>query len=151
MAKYRDFDDDYEYEDDKYIYEDEKTPGHRNVNDYSVEEKNNQKSVRPHKKKKRKRWVMILIFAIEIILLLVLITVWYVVGKLEMIERPAIDRDAIVINRELDDDTIEVMDGYTNILLLGSDARDNTVEGLNKLGENHTDSIIIASINNKTK
>ena len=27
MAKYRDFDDDYEYEDDKYIYEDEKTPG----------------------------------------------------------------------------------------------------------------------------
>lgn len=39
MAKYRDFDDDYEYEDDKYIYEDEKTPGHRNVNDYSVEEK----------------------------------------------------------------------------------------------------------------
>ncbi len=151
MAKYRDFDDDYEYEDDKYIYEDEKTPGHRNVNDYSVEEKNNQKSVRPHKKKKRKRWVMILIFAIEIILLLVLITVWYVVGKLEMIERPAIDRDAIVINRELDDDTIEVLDGYTNILLLGSDARDNTVEGLNKLGENHTDSIIIASINNKTK
>ena len=66
---------------------------------------------------------MILIFAIEIILLLVLITVWYVVGKLEMIERPAIDRDAIVINRELDDDTIEVLDGYTNILLLGSDAR----------------------------
>ena len=118
MAKYRDFDDDYEYEDDKYIYEDEKTPGHRNVNDYSVEEKNNQKSVRPHKKKKRKRWVMILIFAIEIILLLVLITVWYVVGKLEMIERPAIDRDAIVINRELDDDTIEVLDGYTNDVLL---------------------------------
>ena len=65
MAKYRDFDDDYEYEDDKYIYEDEKTPGHRNVNDYSVEEKNNQKSVRPRKKKKRKRWVMILIFAIN--------------------------------------------------------------------------------------
>ena len=87
MAKYRDFDDDYEYEDDKYIYEEEKTPGHRNVNDYSVEEKNDQKSVRPHKKKKRKRWVMILIFAIEIILLLVLIIVWYVVGKLEMIER----------------------------------------------------------------
>lgn len=52
MAKYRDFDDDYEYEDDKYIYEDEKKPGHRNVNDYSVEEKNDQKSVRPHKKKK---------------------------------------------------------------------------------------------------
>lgn len=24
MAKYRDFDDDYEYEDDKYIYEDER-------------------------------------------------------------------------------------------------------------------------------
>ena len=31
MAKYRDFDDDYEYEDDKYIYEDEKTPGHRKI------------------------------------------------------------------------------------------------------------------------
>lgn len=147
MAKYRDFDDDYEYDDEQYIYEDAPRGKKSRITEESMHEENR----KPRKKKKRKRWVMILVFVIEIILLLVLLAVWYVVGKLEMIERPAIDRDAIVINKELDDDTKEVLEGYTNILLLGSDARDNSAEGLNKIGENHTDAIIVASINNKTK
>ena len=149
MAKYRDFDDDYEYEDESYIYE-EKPVGRRNSR--VVQEEEIQDEVKPEKpKKKRKRWVLILVFAIEIILLLVLIVVWYLLSKMEMIKYTPINKDAVIINKELTDDTIEVLEGYTNILLLGTDARDNTVEGLTKLGENHTDSIIIASINNKTK
>ena len=145
MAKYRDFDDDYEYEDESYIYE-EKPVGRRNSR--VVQEEEIQDEVKPEKpKKKRKRWVLILVFAIEIILLLVLIVVWYLLSKMEMIKYTPINKDAVIINKELTDDTIEVLEGYTNILLLGTDARDNTVEGLTKLGENHTDSIIIASIN----
>ncbi len=151
MAKYRDFDDDYEYEDDEYIYEDE-IPRRRKSRIIEEDSQQEEEKKAVHKpKKKRKRWVLILVFAIEIILLLVLIVVWYILGKMELIQYTPINKDAVLINKELSDDTKEVLEGYTNILLLGTDSRDNTVEGLTKLGENHTDSIIIASINNKTK
>lgn len=161
MAKYRDFDDDYIYDEDENIY-------HRNRNTVRNEKQNisedrrksplsSGKSAKPShnrkkKKKKMKTWVMALLFAGELLFLIILLVVWYAVDKMNMIEYNPIDRGSIAINdEEFSDDTQQILDGYTNILLLGSDSRENTSESLIQAEENHTDSIIVASINNKTK
>lgn len=101
------------------------------------------------KKKKLKTGHKILIFSAEILILLILAGVWYGVSKLEKMSYDHIDRENIVIN-DVSEDTKNTLKGYTNILLLGSDARDNTPEALLDTETNHTDSIIIASINNET-
>ncbi len=174
MAKYKDFDDDYIYDDeeDDIEYYDKPVPKKNTQTSRNVQSRGNTQTTRavkssrttqnrsasqnrkpaPRKKKKKmKRWVLVLIFVVEIIVMLVLIGVWYVVNKLSMIEIDPIDRGSIVINDDINDDSEEVLKGYTNILLLGSDARDNTSDGLLKKDVNHTDAIIIASINNETK
>ncbi len=156
MAKYRDFDDDYEYDDERDIYEDVKPARNRRNREageeYYPDDEERGKAGRPPRRRKMKRWVLVLIFAVEIILLLVLLLVWYVIGKINMIEYTPINKEAIAVNPDIDQQHAqEVKEGYTNILLLGTDVRDNGSDALFKVGENHTDSIIVASINNKTK
>lgn len=154
MAKYKDFDDDYDY-DDEDIYEAPRRGRRSRISEeaYTDEEEYVETRRAPKKRKGIKRWVLALIFAVEIILLLVLLLLWYVIGKINMIEYTPINKDAIVINPDLDKNyTEEVLEGYTNILLLGTDIRDNgSKDVLFQVGENHTDAILVASINNKTK
>ncbi len=102
------------------------------------------------RKKRMKTWQRGLLFGLEVVVLLFVIVVWYVVDKFGQLEIVEIDRDAIVINEEIYEKN-EVLKEYTNILLLGTDARDNSVEAMTELMVNHTDAMIIASINNNTK
>ena len=159
MARYRDFDDEleeeYDEEQDDYRYEEpvrKKTP-------------QNPKTSK-NKKKKKRTGLKVAIIVVEILVLLALAAVFYVTQKLGKIEYNPINVDDIdnnfahetVTNEQGETQTAdssnyqaEVLEGYTNILLLGSDARDNSIQNLLKTEENHTDSIIIASINNETK
>ena len=153
MSKYKDFDDDYEYEDeDDYEYEPlkkkkrEPAPAPRGKQKKS----DSKEPLEKKKKKKMKRSTMVIILVLEVVVLLILLLVWYIVNKMSLIQYNPIDRDVIQVNPDIDTDTKEVLEGYTNILLLGTDSRDNSQISADKW-ENHTDSIIVASINNKTK
>ena len=126
MAKYKDFD-------DEIIFDSGSS--------------NSVKSVRS-KKKKKKTWILVVVLVVEFILIVGLLGVLYVVDKLSNIKRTPLNEDLIVINPDIDDDTTEKLKGYTNILLLGTDSRDNSTDGLDKVGENHTDAMLVASINN---
>ena len=156
MSKYKDFDDDYEYEDEEdYEYEPVKkrknTTEHGRQNEgYGNRSGTPDSGKKKKKKKKMKRSTMIVILVLELILLAVLFFVWYVIGKMNMIHYTPIDRDVIQVNPDIDTNTREVLEGYTNILLLGTDSRDNS-QITDEKWVNHTDSIIVASINNKTK
>lgn len=126
MAKYKDFDDEIMFD---------------RGNNVSV------KSAGSRKKKKR-TWILVVVLVVEFILIVGLLGVLYVVDKLSNIKRTPLNEDLIVINPDMDDDTTEKLKGYTNILLLGTDSRDNSTDGLDKVGENHTDAMLVASINN---
>lgn len=126
MAKYKDFDDEIMFDNGNHV-----PP----------------KNVKSRKKKK-KTWILVLILVVEFVLIVGLLGVLYVVDKLSNIKRTPLNEDLIVINPDIDDDTTEKLKGYTNILLLGTDSRDNSTDGLDKVGENHTDAMLVASINN---
>lgn len=146
MAKYKDFDDEYEYDnkeqdgyyyDEQYYYEEEPDPYER-----VRKPANNRKG----RKKKKGRKKFIAIFAVEFIVLLGLLGVWYFANKISKIHHDPIDRNQVIVN-QFSQKTENVLKGYRNILLLGSDARESSIDALNKTGENHTDAILVASIN----
>ena len=153
MAKYRDFDDDYEYDGD---YEYNLTPIKNTETRSSVKNRvrndNGSKHVRKKQQKGMKRWVKILICVVEVVVLAGLLGMVYLIDKMDDIDYTPLDPEFIMDNQdEMDEETQEVLKGYTNILLVGSDARDNNVEALDKTLVNHSDTIIICSINNDTK
>ena len=84
-------------------------------------------------------------------MLCVVVVAWYIVDKFSKLEIQEIDREAIELVIAPEVKANETLKGYTNYLLLGTDARDNSLEALNKTGEGNTDAIIIASLNNDTK
>ena len=97
--------------------------------------------------KKRKKAKMIT-FAVEAVVLLVLLLVLYVLNRTERFSK-VIYNDEVVENsvNELTEETLEAMEEYTNIALFGLDTRQ-----AGSLGKgNRSDTIMIASINNKTK
>lgn len=126
MAKYKDFDDEIMFDSGNNVSA--KSAGNR--------------------KKKKRTWILVVVLVVEFILIVGLLGVLYVVDKLSNIKRTPLNEDLIVINPDMDDDTTEKLKGYTNILLLGTDSRDNSTDGLDKVGENHTDAMLVASINN---
>ena len=87
-----------------------------------------------------------MIFAIEIIVLLILAAGLFAAAKLGKIQRTEISKDDIVVNDSLSPQEQEVLDGYTNIALYGVDSREGNLEL-----DAHSDALMIASINNKTK
>lgn len=90
------------------------------------------------KRKKKNKLVRILI--VEIVILLLLIGAAKVYSTLQKIQHDDSEDEDIVQNE------IEEKEGYRNIAIFGVDSRQNSLkEGT------HTDTIIIASINNKTK
>lgn len=154
MAKYKDFDDDYRYEDEEdYEYLNRRRDSNRTSTVRSTSKTSSKK--RTHSKrprKKMKRWVMILVCIIEVIVVFGLLGTYYLVDKFGEITYDPNIKDFIVDNKEeMDKETVDTLKGYTNILLLGSDTRDNSLEALNKKYNNHTDAIIVCSINNDTK
>ena len=103
------------------------------------------------KKRKMKVWQKMLLFFFEIVVLLVVVVAWYIVDKFSRLEIQEIDRDAIDLVIAPEVKANETLKGYTNYLLLGTDARDNSIEAMTSTGEGNTDAIIIASLNNDTK
>lgn len=103
------------------------------------------------KKRKMKVWQKALLFFFEIVVLLVVVVAWYIVDKFSKLEIQEIDRDAIDLVIAPEVKANEALKGYTNYLLLGTDARDNSIEAMTSTGEGNTDAIIIASLNNDTK
>ncbi len=125
----------YRREDDRY-YQDR----YDNRDDYYQQE--NQKNNR-RKKRKNKRKV---IFAVEVLVLLVLAVVLFGAFKLSKIKKQNIKKGDILINEEIDQAEAKVLDGYRNIALYGIDTRVGKMDQ-----EAHSDALMVASINNKTK
>ena len=97
--------------------------------------------------KKRKKAKMIT-FAIEAVILIVLLVVLYVLNRTELLSKVTYDDEVVQESvNELTEETLEVMEEYTNIALFGLDTRQ-----AGSLGKgNRSDTIMVASINNDTK
>ena len=97
--------------------------------------------------KKRKKAKMIT-FAIEALILIVLLVVLYVLNRTERFSKVVYDDKVVEESvNELAEETIETMEEYTNIALFGLDTRQ-----AGSLGKgNRSDTIMVASVNNKTK
>ena len=94
---------------------------------------------RRKKRKKRRRVILI----IELLILALLAGAVYLMTKLGSINFTEIGP---VKKNKLDARTQNLLSGYTNIALFGLDNREN-----GKLNRGNSDSIMVASINNKTK
>ena len=97
--------------------------------------------------KKRKKAKMIT-FATEAVILIVLSVVLYVLNRTELLSKVTYDDEVVQDSvNELTEETLEVMEEYTNIALFGLDTRQ-----AGSLGKgNRSDTIMVASINNDTK
>lgn len=99
------------------------------------------------KSKKRGRTKMVTI-AVEIIVLIVLLVALYVLNRTEYFSKVVYDKEKVEHSvNDLAKETLDTMEEYTNIALFGIDTR--TPGSLGK--GNRSDTIMIASINNKTK
>ena len=97
--------------------------------------------------KKRKKAKMIT-FAIEAVILIVLLVVLYVLNRTELLSKVTYDDEVVQDSvNELTEETLEVMEEYTNIALFGLDTRQAGALGKG----NRSDTIMVASINNDTK
>lgn len=105
------------------------------------------KKASSRKAKKRKKAKMIT-FAIEALILVVLLVVLYVLNRTELLSKVTYDNEVVEESvNELTEETLETMEQYTNIALFGLDTRQ-----AGSLGKgNRSDTIMVASINNKTK
>ena len=104
-------------------------------------------SVKKKITKKQRQQRKLIVFGVEVaclVLLLGLVYVWSLISKIE-VDTDFNDSEA-GINEDLDSETVEILEGYTNIALFGLD---NRSVGNYKTG--HSDVIMIASIDNKTK
>lgn len=99
-----------------------------------------QKKTSAQKKNKKKKHY--LLYAIEILLLLILVPSAFLVYKISQIETYHMDQSVIEENEYYDAN----INNYTNIALFGVDSRANELTK-----KTRTDSIMVASINNRTK
>ncbi len=98
------------------------------------------------KKKVNKGKKKVLLLAAEVLFLIILLVAAYVFGIVNKIEFHNLDNSEAGINTDLDKDTIKTMERYTNIALFGLDNRSS-----NQYSTGRSDTIMIASIDNKTK
>jgi LCP family protein required for cell wall assembly len=101
--------------------------------------KGKKKMTRSQKRRKRRRTLFI-IEAVVLILLLAFLAVWLKLGMISW------DDLKNLRTNDLDEETQEMLQGYTNIALFGVDNRSN-----GNYDSGNSDSIIICSINNDTK
>lgn len=108
--------------------------------EYTQEQKTNRTARKKAKRRKRKRMLL----ALEGLLLLVLVAAAYVALKFDKLDiTPIDDEKDISVNEEVKEN--EILKEYTNIALFGIDSRDESLGNGNR-----SDTMIIASINNKT-
>ena len=100
------------------------------------------------KRAKKRRKAKMITFAIEALVLIVLLVVLYVLNRTERFSKVVYDDKVVEESvNELAEETIETMEEYTNIALFGLDTRQ-----AGSLGKgNRSDTIMVASVNNKTK
>lgn len=96
------------------------------------------------KRQQQKR--KLIVFGIEVVCLLLLLVVLYVWSLWSKINIDKFGNSDAGINEDLADDTLLTLEGYTNIALFGLDNRST-----GNYSSGHSDVIMIASINNKTK
>lgn len=101
------------------------------------EDENNKRNRNKKRKSKRK-----VIFVVEVIVLLLLAVGLFVFSKFSKLKTDNIAKGDIIINDQAEAAT----SGYTNIALFGVDSREGKLDI-----ETHSDALMIASINNKTK
>lgn len=99
-----------------------------------------------HLKKKKRKSKRIIMFVVEIIVLLILAVVLFVWFKFAKLQSVSIPQSEIAVNEEIDASEQKVLKNYTNIALYGVDSREGRLDS-----EAHSDTIIVASINHKTK
>lgn len=92
------------------------------------------------KKKMKKRSKLIILFIVEIFILIFAIGIIYGMSKVGKIQHDTSEDKHIIKNEEVK------ISGYRNIVLFGVDSRANSLKK-----STHSDTIIIASINKKTK
>lgn len=105
----------------------------------------NKKKKKITKRQQQKR--KLIIFGVEVLCLLLLLGILYVWSLWSKIDVQSDMNDSEAgINEDLGDETLDTLEGYTNIALFGLDNRSN-----GKYDRGNSDVIMIASINNKTK
>lgn len=105
----------------------------------------NRKKKKLTKRQQQKR--KLIIFGAEVLCLLLLLGVTYVWSLWQKIDVQSDMGDSEAgINEDLDEDTLDTLEGYTNIAIFGLDNRGN-----GKYDRGNSDVIMIASIDNKTK
>lgn len=105
----------------------------------------NKKKKKLTKRQQQKR--KLIIFGIEILCLLLLLGALYVWSLWSRIDVQSDMGDSEAgINEDLEEETLDTLEGYTNIAIFGLDNRGN-----GKYDRGNSDVIMIASINNKTK
>lgn len=101
---------------------------------------------RRKRKKKKKKSRKIIFFVFEVLILIILLIVAYFAGIINKIDFQNMDETEAGINKDLNESTLQTLEGYTNIALFGLDNR-----SANNYNEGNSDVIMIASINNKSK
>ena len=90
-------------------------------------------------KAKKKRRIRRILFAVEGVLLLVVLAGLFIISKWDLIQKASFGKKDVHIN-ELPENTVQSMEGYRTIAIFGADEKGS-----------HSDVIMIANINNKTK
>jgi LCP family protein required for cell wall assembly len=96
------------------------------------------------RKKKKNKKIFIILF--EILFLAIVLVAAYFVWMLQQIDYEDMNETEAGINDDLDENTLETLEGYTNIALFGLDNRSS-----GNYDTGNSDVIMVASINNKTK
>lgn len=99
-----------------------------------------------HEKKKKRKKRRVIFLILELLILLIAAGAFFVYSKLAKMQTVSIPKSDIVVNEEIPEEEQDVLETYTNIALFGVDSREGNMET-----NAHSDTIIIASINNKTK
>lgn len=94
------------------------------------------------KKRKTRRMRRVLFLFMEILILCILLGIGYVMAKYEKIQKNSFGEKDIAVNEGVDINR----DGYTTVALFGGDSREGVLEE-----GTHADTIMVASINGKTK
>ena len=101
---------------------------------------------RRKKRRKKKKSRKIVLFVFEILLLAILLVAAYFIGMVNRVKYENMSETEAGINDDLSKDTLESLEGYTNIAVFGLDNRI-----ANNYQEGNSDVVMIASIDNKTK
>lgn len=114
----------------------------RNVAEKNVAVKKKKRMTRRQRQKRK-----LLILGIEVLCLLLLLGVLYAWSLWKKIDiNSDFSNSEVGINEDLDAGTLQKLDGYTNVAIFGLDNRST-----GKYESGHSDVIMVASINNKTK